>query len=58
MVGTYTIQAGDSATTDLTVNSYTQTSNPVTDVYGNVMTSQRCLQEQIILVRLMVDIDI
>ena len=39
MVGTYTIQAGDSATTDLTVNSYTQTSSPVTDVYGNVMTS-------------------
>ena len=52
MVGTYTIQAGDSATTDLTVNSYTQTSSPVTDVYGNVMTSQQCQQEQIILVRL------
>ena len=39
MVGTYTIQAGDTASPDLAVNSYTQTSNPAIDVYGNVMTS-------------------
>ena len=54
MTGDYTIQAGDTASTDLSVNSYT-TSSPVTDVYGNVMTSTTMPTGAIIwVVRLMV----
>ena len=37
MTGTYTIRAGDNSS-DLSVASFVQTS-PVTDIYGNVMTS-------------------
>ena len=37
MTGTYTIRSGDS-NADLSVASFVQTS-PVTDIYGNVMTS-------------------
>ena len=37
MTGTYTVRAGDNSS-DLSVASYVQTS-PVTDIYGNVMTS-------------------
>ena len=45
MVGTYTIQSGDSASTDLSVNSYT-TSSPVTDVYGCLLYTSPSPRDQ------------